>query len=343
MGVKIFQTVNPVFAKQSTFFSYLHAVGWCITFVPRDIRNLRGMGKGILKRDRLFTPSDVTSTIERIKLIFDDEASQKQTLKQDSLNFFSIPFHDYELYSHNGWLGPFRIPEDVETFLSQLERLISFLETEPRIRTISLHEIPHLVLDAPASIGREELSHASLDLSEGPGKRPPQFVEVNRRYYSNAELYQALVESLAFYALQNELPEMVALRDIIGPTVLTGPLESIVTINGDQLLTTILYENFRLTDSVPSKVRIAGTEWTINPSEMLHLMAEAFLRIDNGKNMHSLKVVPSEVLPLGAEEVEHCCLTDGMQKAFSLRPLDKKLKEAYLLQLWTYKPMRLAA
>jgi hypothetical protein len=342
MGVKMTSMVNPVFEEQSTFFSYLNTVGWCITFVPRNIRKLAGLGEGILKRDRLFTVSDVTNTIESITAFFDEETTPKRQSGKDCLPLLSIPFHEYEIYSHDGWRGPFRIPDDVEKFLSQFERLISFLETEPRIKTISLCEISELVAEAPASMKQEEIKLAALDLKKVSGKRPPKFLEVNGNYFSISELFQALLESLAFYTLHGKFPESVVLRGIIGPTVLTDPLVSSLTISKDQLFMTALYENARLIDRVPGEVVIAGTEWMINPSEMLYLLAEAFLKIARGEEPGPLEIVPSRILPRGAEEVEDSCLNDEIQKAFSLRPMDKRVKESYLLQLWTYKPMALA-
>jgi len=201
-------------------------------------------------------------------------------------------------------------------------------------KIVSLEEIYAMAIDdRERTITKAELQKiAEFYVKQVEGSSPhypPDYIDLSRDYFSLADAWQALAQALAHYRQTGLLPNQITAKDILGPTVLVKLETTRRTISPDDILKSAAVERSKLTDRVPSSVKLEQASIEINASEHLYLMAKEFLSLLSGSP------APVEVFPISmiSKNVEAIRSDPNDPRVGRADPLTKQ-------QFWTFKPAR---
>jgi hypothetical protein len=166
-----------------------------------------------------------------------------------------------------------------------------FLPANPGSRFLSIHELQRMTDDpAGSQIPADDVRAAAADIDARFKELPmqmPRFVHAGQRYFSDAEAFQILAESLAGMdaSRQGPAPASVKLTKMYGPL---QPGEDMGPIKGQVTVAEVIRAAARIApalandawqevpdNAVPGTVEVGATR--VNASQFLHLMAWAYL------------------------------------------------------------------
>ena len=162
--------------------------------------------------------------------------------------------------------------------------------------------------------------------------RPPTYIDVHNRYYSNAEAFDALFNALKLYAQSGKLPERVTVQPRFGPFGLQEELESARRGRGplmpEDILTAVKktwYGEF-----IPYLIPVK--DGAMNTAEFYYAMAYLYRDILEELGPRTVSSAAGYILPLSAETEE---------EAWPLmREKVGRSKWYDMLQHWSVKPAK---
>ncbi len=229
----------------------------------------------------------------------------------------------------------------IEGYRSSLVDLINnFLAGNRNCRLVTAKDLYTIVKDTRNQVISQDqvvriaaylsLQASYMNPAYGYGTyRPPSYVDIGKqRYFSLAEAFWLLGESLRYYTQYNHLPAEVLCKPLLGP-IETGypglPSSHCETFSGSALLSTvrdIFNENLTI---VPGVIECATA--TLNPAEFLYLMAQQYMYIYFLGISHSVACMPIYACPVGQP------ILYALFEPSEPYPLFDSV-----LQLWTLKP-----
>jgi hypothetical protein len=310
-----------------------HAVWFCNTL---NFHGDYGSFDDVYYRDELFNP------------VFEDlrENFQEDIKGLDMISFFAChptkvraeQFWDFNFYEganppEDSLLPPkLRPAESMETAQKNFKRLMQFLKEQENIEVTTISALMEKFSYQPETI-------SSKDLERIAGKTLAEGGIVYDNYYSPAEVFAALSESLLEYRENGKLPGKLDRDNPLGPLEMPMETPKISRVSADQLyeLAGASRDIFRNQGHLPADVLLDGE--SIGTGSLMHLFCTAYLDIKGKKERDTYEVIPFDGYPKENEEAIIGEVYGYKNWIVHRTDLDMShLADMTRMQLWTLKP-----
>jgi hypothetical protein len=224
--------------------------------------------------------------------------------------------------------------ESMETAKKNFKRMMQFLKSQDYIRITTMNDLMTRFSYQKDFITKQELkSYAETVL-----KKHEVIIDL---YFTPAEMFEALAESLNGYIQTGTLQGKIARISPLGPMEMPDTIPGVSAINNDQADTLVheAYVWIRDHGNLPAWLSVGENH--IGTGSLLALFSEKYLDVLSGGLKKSYQVVPFDPWPKYNEqaiiaEVEACKDWVVHKPDLDMSNLVKLTR----LQLWTLKPAR---
>ena len=261
--------------------------------------------------------------------------------------------------------------EETDRIFKEYEEVVAFVAGNPEFKVVTAEDIYNMVvpLEMEKILPREKVAKTAEFIIYNWGRHPPEYVDMGDDYLSLADAFQALAYSLAYYSDNRMLQERITIHEILGPTDtplslgiqalrMPGGMSDIPPdlVTAEDLLATIKRVAAQITDRIPGIIQLEGRKpigyiepkprvidtiatreccfrkATVNPAELLYMMAQEYLAIHQNGRERPVVLKPSVVSPTPISIPR----TMG-REAFQI----DKQEWFDILQDWTVKPAKM--
>ncbi len=287
-------------------------------------------------KDELFNPA-----LDSIKEEFPNEIKDLDVLlflanhpsKIKSEQFWDFNYYKGANPTPEEWKVPdLRPQESMVTARKNFRRLVRYLKDNENVELVGLNDLMELYSEQREFIEKEDLINIAKQITE-------EKTIISDEYYSPAEVFNALVESISNYSESGELPDKLKRKSPLGPRQMPPVAPTVVNLTPKQVKELALTANKLIKDNgfLPSELNIA--EGKIGTGSLLYLFSSAYQDMVNNENKSLYKPIPLEAYPTVNEEAIINEIK-GMKHWEVHRPdLNMaRVIEFTRLQLWTLKP-----
>lgn len=253
--------------------------------------------------------------------------------KVRSIQFWDINYYKGANPGPDEWITPDLRPlESMKTAQKNFRRLMQYLKGRDDIELTTFRDLRERF-----SYQRDKISKEELGLIAG------RILEEKRvvidEYYSPAEIFSALTESLTQYGASDKLPEEITIQRPLGPLEMPvrEPELDQISVKGILDLSDKAQEYIQNTGHLPAY--LSYEDQMIGTGSVLALFSELYLKIEDQNLPDQLSTVSFEPYPSVNEEAIITGIAGCKGWAVHREDLDmSNLIEMTKLQLWTLKP-----
>jgi hypothetical protein len=310
-----------------------HAVWFCNTL---NFHGDYGAFDDVYYKDELFEP------------VFDNlkENFQSDVEGVDMISFFAChptkvraeQFWDFNFYEganpdRDSLLPPrLRPAESMETARKNFKRLMQFLKEQDYVELTTISDLMEKYSYQPDYIAKK-------DLIKIAGKIVSERQVVYDDFYSPAEVFTAITQSLLEYSQQGKIPGKLQRESPLGPMSMPPEVPEVSSVSLEQILELAgaSREIIRNQGHLPSSLMLETKG--IGTGSLLHLFSSAYLDITEKTEKDLYEVIPFDAYP--NEHSEDIIGEVVSYKDWIVHRTDldmSHLAEMTRMQLWTLKP-----
>ena len=217
--------------------------------------------------------------------------------------------------------------------IAEFDEFVGYIASRPDVKVITYRELPELVEPTPDAISPEN----ALKLAEQAQEKLSYYAAAGH-YYTAAETFSILLDFFTSL-LKGEKPQQIRVKSLLGPTRRIHAQPFNVKIGAFAETCRRLHANLSHAEHVPSEIQVGGR--VTGSDAFLKALARTLLQATRGELPNQVALDAAGETPDVGFDVAEKVKKQWGWIIFPENFSSKKILELTLLQLWTWKPVKI--